>query len=46
MREDLQEVKKRLGEGGGSKNMARLALEMLGIKKPQDIDEFFANLEF
>lgn len=46
MREDLQEVKKRLGEGGGSKNMARLALEMLGIKKPKDIDEFFANLEF
>lgn len=46
MRQDLLEVKKRLGEGGGSKNMARLALEMLGIKKANDIDEFFANLEF
>jgi lipid-A-disaccharide synthase len=46
MRQDLQEVKKLLGEGGGSKTMARLALEMLGIKKAQDIDEFFANLEF
>jgi lipid-A-disaccharide synthase len=46
MRQDLQEVKKLLGEGGGSKTMAHLALEMLGIKKAQDIDEFFANLEF
>jgi lipid-A-disaccharide synthase len=30
IREDLRRVKTLLGEGGGSKNMARLALEMLG----------------
>ncbi|MSP28696.1 MAG: lipid-A-disaccharide synthase [Methylococcales bacterium] len=29
MRENLAEVKRRLGQGGGSKNMALLALEML-----------------
>lgn len=29
MRENLAQVKKRLGQGGGSKNMAQLALEML-----------------
>lgn len=29
MREDLQSVKAELGQGGGSKNMARLALEMV-----------------
>ena len=29
MREKLAEVKRRLGEGGGSENLARLALEML-----------------
>jgi lipid-A-disaccharide synthase len=29
MRENLAEVKQRLGQGGGSKNMALLALEML-----------------
>lgn len=33
IREDLLEVKQRLGDGGGSKNMALLALEMLGVKK-------------
>jgi lipid-A-disaccharide synthase len=31
MRADLQNVKTLLGEGGGSKNMAALALEMLGV---------------
>lgn len=30
MRQDLHRVKQQLGEGGGSKNMALLALEMLG----------------
>jgi lipid-A-disaccharide synthase len=30
MRAELQTVKERLGAGGGSKNMAALALEMLG----------------
>ncbi len=29
MRENLNQVKQRLGQGGGSKNMAQLALEML-----------------
>jgi len=29
MRENLDQVKQQLGQGGGSKNMARLALEML-----------------
>ncbi|MGZ8152506.1 MAG: lipid-A-disaccharide synthase [Methylovulum sp.] len=29
MRDDLQQVKQQLGQGGGSKNMAELALEML-----------------
>ncbi|MFU8787885.1 MAG: lipid-A-disaccharide synthase [Methylobacter sp.] len=29
MRENLAQVKRQLGQGGGSKNMARLALEML-----------------
>ena len=32
MRAGLIQVKERLGQGGGSKNMAALALEMLGIK--------------
>lgn len=30
MRENLNQVKQQLGRGGGSKNMAQLALEMLG----------------
>jgi lipid-A-disaccharide synthase len=46
IRQDLLEVKHQLGEGGGSKNMALLALEMLGLKKEETIDEFFARLEF
>jgi lipid-A-disaccharide synthase len=29
IRQDLHQVKRKLGEGGGSKNMALLALEML-----------------
>ena len=29
MRENLSQVKQQLGQGGGSKNMAQLALEML-----------------
>jgi lipid-A-disaccharide synthase len=33
MRHDLRQVKTLLGDGGGSKNMALLALEMLGEKK-------------
>ncbi len=32
MRENLRQVKKQLGQGGGSKNMAQLALEMLEWK--------------
>lgn len=32
IREDLSQVKSALGEGGGSKNMALLVLEMLGIE--------------
>ncbi|TAN71367.1 MAG: lipid-A-disaccharide synthase [Methylobacter sp.] len=31
MRENLNQVKQRLGQGGGSKNMAQLALEMLSV---------------
>jgi lipid-A-disaccharide synthase len=31
MRENLQQVKQQLGQGGGSMNMAQLALEMLGL---------------
>lgn len=31
MREDLALVKRQLGQGGGSKNMAQLALEMLSV---------------
>jgi lipid-A-disaccharide synthase len=46
MRRDLQEVKQQLGQGGGSKNTALLALEMLGVKKADDLTDFFANLEF
>lgn len=34
IRQDLLQVKQQLGEGGGSKNMALLALEMLGVEKP------------
>jgi lipid-A-disaccharide synthase len=29
MRENMNQVKQQLGQGGGSKNMAQLALEML-----------------
>jgi lipid-A-disaccharide synthase len=29
MRQNLSQVKQQLGQGGGSKNMAQLALEML-----------------
>jgi lipid-A-disaccharide synthase len=44
MRQDLLEVKQQLGEGGGSKNMALLTLEMLGVEKatyfePVDFNE-------
>ncbi|WP_087870253.1 lipid-A-disaccharide synthase [Bathymodiolus platifrons methanotrophic gill symbiont] len=31
MRDELQAVKKELGKGGGSKNMAKLAMEMLDV---------------
>ncbi|MEQ1559851.1 MAG: lipid-A-disaccharide synthase [Methyloglobulus sp.] len=46
IRDDLYAVKQLLGEGGGSKNMALLVLEMLDV--PQKIDQtaFFASLEF
>ena len=30
MRQNLNQVKQQLGQGGGSKNMAQLVLEMLG----------------
>jgi lipid-A-disaccharide synthase len=46
MRQDLHHVKELLGEGGGSKNMALLAMELLGLQKTVNIDEFFASLEF
>lgn len=46
MREDLAQVKKMLGNGGGSAEMASLALEMLGVKRADDLTNFFANLEF
>ncbi len=34
LRENLGQVKQQLGQGGGSKNMALLALEMLSLYKP------------
>jgi lipid-A-disaccharide synthase len=40
--QDLLEVKHQLGEGGGSKNMALLALEMLGMDK----SNFFESVDF
>jgi lipid-A-disaccharide synthase len=33
MRENLSQVKQQLGQGGGSKNMAHLAMEMLSVTK-------------
>ncbi len=46
IKQDLELVKKQLGNGNGSKNTALLALEMLGIHKANDLTDFFANLEF
>ncbi len=42
MRQDFLEVKQQLGEGGGSKNMALLALEMLGMDK----SNYFEPVDF
>jgi lipid-A-disaccharide synthase len=46
MRQDLIEVKKSLGSGGGSSATAELALELVGAKKADDLTHFFANLDF
>lgn len=42
IRQNLLLVKQQLGEGGGSKNMALLALEMLGIDK----SNYFEPVDF
>jgi lipid-A-disaccharide synthase len=46
IKQNLAEVKTLLGNGDGSKNMALLAMEMLDMKKADDLTDFFANLEF
>ncbi len=46
IKQNMAEVKNHLGNSDGSKNMALLALEMLGMKKADDLTDFFANLEF
>jgi lipid-A-disaccharide synthase len=48
IRQDLLQVKQQLGEGGGSKNMALLALEMLGVEKSTNLEpvDFNKLLDF
>jgi len=45
MRANLLQVKEQLGQGGGSKNMAQLALEMFEIRSKAQVSSKTARSE-